>query len=83
MLDILKHFYPESKFVFAGDIFQSIQKETRESVLWEFMVAPPSEDTYKIYMYDTPRVPKNTLNTIQTALQIHYPEFKDKIKELA
>ena len=79
VLSILKHFYPESRFVFAGDIFQSIQKETRESVLWEFMVSPPSDDTFKIYMYDTPRVPKNTLVAIQTALQIHYPEFKDKI----
>jgi hypothetical protein len=78
-LVILNHFYPNSKFVFAGDIFQSIQKETRESILWYFMMLPEQPDTYKIYMSDTPRVPINTLNTIKTALSIHYPEFKDKI----
>ena len=77
-LTILQHFYPESKFVFAGDIFQSIQKETRESLLWHFMTHE-SSDTYKIYMSDTPRVPNTTLSTIKNALQIHYPEFKDKI----
>jgi hypothetical protein len=46
-LTILQHFYPHSKFVFAGDIFQSIQKETRESLLWYFMTHN-SSDTYKI-----------------------------------
>ncbi len=78
-LIILKHFYPDSKYVFAGDIFQSIQKEPRESVLWYFMKLDESPDTYKIYMSETPRVPKNTLNTLQTALKTYYPEFKDKI----
>lgn len=77
-LAILQHFYPDSKFVFAGDIFQSIQKETRESLLWHFMTNE-SSDTYKIYMSDTPRVPNTTLTTIKNALKIHYPEFKDKI----
>jgi hypothetical protein len=75
----LKHFYPQSKFVFAGDIFQSIQKEPRESILWHFMKMEERSDTYKIYMSDTPRVPTQTLNTIKTALKIYYPEFKDKI----
>jgi hypothetical protein len=79
VLEILKYFYPETKFVFAGDIFQSIQKETRESVLWHFMTIPEHPEIYKIYMSDTPRVPVKTLETIKTALQIHYPEFKDKI----
>ena len=79
-LNIFQHFYPDSKFVFAGDIFQSIQKEPRESILWYFMMAPEVADTYKIYMSETPRVPKNTLNTIKTALKIYYPEFKDKIE---
>lgn len=78
-LNILQHFYPNSKFVFAGDIFQSIQKEPRESILWYFMMSPEVADTYKIYMSETPRVPKNTLNTLKTALKIYYPEFKDKI----
>ena len=78
-LVILNRFYPSSKIVFAGDIFQSIQKEPRESMLWHFMQLPHTEDIYKIYMSDTPRVPINTLNTIQTALKTYYPEFKDKI----
>ena len=39
-LDILKYFYPNTKFFLAGDIFQSIQKETRESILWYFMTIP-------------------------------------------
>lgn len=79
VLHILKHFYPTSRFVFAGDIFQSIQKETRESILWYFMTLPENKDIYKIYMSTTPRVPPKTLKSIQNALQIHYPEFKDKI----
>ncbi|NBP57565.1 hypothetical protein EBU71_13715, partial [bacterium] len=78
-LIILKHFYPDSKYVFAGDIFQSIQKETRESILWNLMISDTDENTYKIYMSDTPRVPPKTLKTIQKALTTHYPEFKDKI----
>ena len=78
-LIILNHFYPNTKFVFAGDIFQSIQKEPRESILWHFMKADENPQTYKIYMSDTPRVPPATLSTIKTALKIYYPEFKDKI----
>jgi hypothetical protein len=36
-MEVFKRFYPNSKFVLAGDIFQSIQKEPRESVLWHYM----------------------------------------------
>ena len=79
VLDILQYFYPNTKFVFAGDIFQSVIKETRESLLWHYMMLPESENIYKIYMTDTPRVPSNNLNTLKKALSIHYPEFKDKI----
>ena len=78
-LIILKHFYKESRFVFAGDIFQSIQKEPRESILWYFMNLTEDKKIYKIYMSETPRVPKATLNTIKKALKVYYPEFKDKI----
>ena len=78
-LDIMRHFYPESKFVFAGDIYQSIQKEPRESILWYFMNKPESPDIYKIYMSLTPRVNGAILNTLKTSLKIYYPEFKDKI----
>ncbi len=80
-LIILKHFYPNTKFLFAGDIFQSIQKEPRESILWHFMQNEneKEDDTYKIYMSVTPRVPQNVLDTLKKSLKIYYPEFKDKI----
>jgi len=81
VLDILEYFYPNTKFVFAGDIFQSVIKEARESLLWYYMMRPDSEDIYKIYMTDTPRVPIENLNTLKSALSIHYPEFKDKISK--
>jgi hypothetical protein len=78
-LTILEHFYPKTKFVFAGDIFQSIQKEPRESILWYFMNEVERKDTYKIYMSLTPRVNPSILDTLKTSLKIYYPEFKDKI----
>lgn len=76
---ILKHFYKSSKFVFAGDIFQSIALETRESLLWNYMISKEDPTVYKMYMSVTPRVPQKTLDSIKTALKIYYPEFKDKI----
>ena len=80
MLDILYRFYPETKFVFAGDIFQSIQKEPRESILWHYMTVDPlPTDVFKIYMYNTPRVPTNILSRLQTSLSLYYPEFREKI----
>lgn len=77
-LKILHKFYPNSKFVFSGDIFQSIQKEPRESILWHFMTND-IQHTYKIYMRETPRVPTPVLNSIKLALNAYYPEFKEKI----
>jgi hypothetical protein len=78
-LDVMQHFYSDSRFVFAGDIYQSIQKETRESILWYFMNLEERADIYKIYMSVTPRVPPKTLESIKTALKVYYPEFKDNI----
>lgn len=78
-LDILRKFYPNTTFVFAGDIFQSIQKEPRESILWYFMKQYTGDDIYKIYMSETPRVPRNILNSLQNALSIYYPEFSEQI----
>lgn len=78
-LDVIHHFYPNTCFVFAGDIFQSIQKEPRESILWYFMNVHNNNDTYKIYMSLTPRVNPSILNTLKKSLKIYYPEFKDKI----
>jgi superfamily I DNA and RNA helicase len=67
-LDILKYFYPDSRFVFAGDIFQSIQKEPRESILWHFMkeLSLEKESIFRMYMSETPRVPRNVLSTLQS-----------------
>jgi len=79
-LDILKHFYPTTKFVFSGDIFQSIQKEPRESILWYYMFKEDGPDIFKICMTNTPRVPQKNLETLKSALSIYYPEFKDKIQ---
>lgn len=79
-MNVFNKFFPNSKFVLAGDIFQSIQKEPRESILWEYMNTPESEKLYKIYMSETPRVPQNTLKTLKKALTTYYPEFKDKIE---
>jgi hypothetical protein len=78
-LDVLRYFFPESRFVFAGDIFQSIQKEPRESVLWYFMKDCQDEDVFKIYMNETPRVPKAILSSLKTALKTYYPEFTPQI----
>jgi hypothetical protein len=78
-LEILRTFYPDTKFVFAGDIFQSIQKEPRESILWHFMKQYTGDDIYKIYMSETPRVPRNILHSLQNALSTYYPEFSEQI----
>jgi hypothetical protein len=78
-VEILQYFYPNSKFIFVGDIFQSIQKEARESILWHYMMLPENPDVYKMYMYITPRVPSKNLETLKKGLKIHYPEFSDKI----
>lgn len=77
-MEVFKRFYPNSKFVLAGDIFQSIQKEPRESVLWHYM-NKEEDNIYKIYMSETPRVPEKNLNTLKKALSTYYPEFSDKI----
>jgi len=77
-MDVFRRFYPNSKFVLAGDIFQSIQKEPRESVLWNYLHRD-DENIYKIYMSETPRVPAKNLETLKKALSAYYPEFSDKI----
>lgn len=77
-MDVMKRFFPNSKFVLAGDIFQSIQKEPRESVLWHY-INKDDEDIFKIYMNETPRVPEKNLVTLKKALSTYYPEFADKI----
>ena len=78
-LDILQYFYPNTRFVFAGDIFQSIQKEPRESILWYFMNIEKGEDTFKYSMHITPRVNPAILTTLKKSLKIYYPECSDTI----
>ena len=77
-MDVMKRFFPKSRFVLAGDIFQSIQKEPRESVLW-YYTNRDDEDVYKIYMNETPRVPEKNLKTLQKALTTYYPEYTERI----
>jgi hypothetical protein len=77
-MEVMRRYFPKSRFVLAGDIFQSIQKEPRESVLWHY-VNTDIPDVFKIYMSETPRVPEKNLQTLKKALSTYYPEFKDKI----
>lgn len=82
-LIIFRTFFEKAKIVFAGDIFQSIQKETRESLLW-FLLNNSDYHIYDIskhYMKETPRVPKNILKNVKESLSSYYPEFEDEIKE--
>jgi len=77
---ILRRRFPTATFLFVGDIFQSIQKEPRESLLWYLL--QHSSPLRKIYtMKSTPRVPPPILAEIQTALTTFYPEFKDTIQK--
>ena len=70
--------YPQAKFLFIGDIFQSIQKEPRESLLWHLLQV--KHDSRKVLtMKMTPRVPSTVLSEISHALQSFYPEFKNTI----
>ena len=36
-LGVFQTFFPKAKFIFVGDVLQSIQKEPRESLLWQLM----------------------------------------------
>jgi len=92
-LKVFQTFYPESRIVFAGDVFQSIQKEPRESLLWYLLHhtegvdgmtsegVGEEQEIQKFYMKETPRVPKRILSTLQKTLTEYYPEFGDEIAE--
>lgn len=70
--------FPNAKFIIVGDIFQSIQKEPRESFLWS-LLQQNHPHTYQ--MTNTPRVPKPILSEIKSALESHYPEFQQNIHQ--
>lgn len=77
-LGIFKSFYPNATCIFVGDVLQSIQKEPRESLLWQLMTNDekyPHNEYKKIFMYETPRVPINILSSLKHALSQYYPEF--------
>ena len=77
-MNILEKVYPNTLFVLSGDVFQSIQKEPRESMLWKF-IHTSRTDVKKYFMNITPRVPKNVLVSIKKALTDYYPEFSQQI----
>ena len=83
-LKVFQTFYPESRIVFAGDVFQSIQKEPRESLLWYLLHRTDDEagavEIQKFYMRETPRVPKRILSTLQKTLTEYYPEFAMRLQ---
>ena len=70
--------YPNAKFIIVGDIFQSIQKEPRESFLWS-LLQKKLPNTF--HMTNTPRVPKKILTEMKSALHTYYPEFQETIEE--
>lgn len=71
-------FFKDSRIVFVGDIFQSISKEPRETILWYlFNKNLPNYTCYS--MTETPRVPHTILSRIKKTLISYYPEFTDKI----
>lgn len=77
---ILKQRFCNARFLFIGDIFQSIQKEPRESVLW-YLLQNGSPNRKIITMKTTPRVPENILDEIKIALLQFYPEFQNTISQ--
>ena len=78
-LNVFKTFFKDARIIFAGDVFQSIQKEPRESLLWHML--NDEDGVSKYYMKQTPRVPKSILLLLKTTLTSYYPEFTDEISQ--
>jgi AAA domain len=78
---ILKKLFPKAKFMFVGDVFQSIQKEPRESMMWYLLNRVSTRSTAIYKMMDTPRVPIPILDEIKEALLQYYPEFASTIHQ--
>ena len=77
---IFETFFSQSQIIFTGDVFQSIQKEPKESLLWKLL----NNTTYNISKYcmkETPRVPQKILKSLKTSLQNYYPELSGDIEE--
>jgi len=68
--------FPNARFIIVGDIFQSIQKEPRESFLWT-LLQQKLPNSYN--MTNTPRVPIPILDEVKSSLFNYYPEFQNVI----
>lgn len=68
--------FPNARFIIVGDIFQSIQKEPRESFLWN-LLQQQLPNSYN--MTNTPRVPIPILEEVKSSLYNYYPEFQNVI----
>lgn len=68
--------FPNARFIIVGDIFQSIQKEPRESFLWN-LLQQKLPNSYN--MTNTPRVPIPILDEVKSSLFNYYPEFQNVI----
>lgn len=51
---IFSTFFTHSQIIFAGDVFQSIQREPRESLLWNLLNTDEIENISRHYMKETP-----------------------------
>lgn len=81
-LGVFTTFFPRARFVFMGDVLQSIQREPRESLLWQLVTNDKYvSDWHRMFMYETPRVPNAILDTVNHALSAFYPEFKDEFSK--
>lgn len=79
---IFQTFFEEARIIFVGDVFQSIQKEPRESLLWHLLNCSNEQNIIsRYYMKETPRVPDPILKTVKDSLIDYYPEFKDEIEQ--
>lgn len=79
---IFTTFFTDSQIIFTGDVFQSIQKEPKESLLWFLLHDEhPKIDISKHCMKETPRIPPSILTNLKNSLQNYYPEFSNEIED--
>jgi hypothetical protein len=83
--NVFHTFFPASQIIFTGDVFQSIQKEPRESLLWYLLHNNENneiaENISRHYMKETPRVPIKMLENVKNSLKTYYPEFTPEIDQ--
>lgn len=79
--NVFQTFFPDAQVIFTGDIFQSIQKEPRESLLWYLLNNEKLKNISRHYMKETPRVPVKMLENVKGSLKKYYPEFIPEIDQ--